>query len=408
MEKIYMDNNQKNQKNKQQSTFQQIFKTQLSKKLSIAMVLVSFFSFLIIGVGNVSYAAPIDEIEDSGLGDSFTTNAPSGEVYGQGGSAVFPINIYTTTVNGQTIPIFCLERDVEYKGDTTLNKSEQITDQGLLYVMANTYPHHYFTTDSGTQFPDQVQTWISQAAIWDYLYQTGAANNAGIGESQVAAIENMRAATSIYWDEEPSGWSVDGKGVSSTTTFYSKYIEPVVTAAMNATAANGTMTMSIESEDLSLTADEKYYQSALVTVSNTDPDHLQSFNVEITSAPEGTILVDANGQQIENTTGLEKFYVRIPVDNVTEENKVVRLSATGTFRGYDGYYYRAEEAQTVSTVFTTDVPNTTGLELPIAYEPAVPDTSMSVAQSVYFIGLVVLLCGIGIIYANTKPKAKQQ
>ena len=312
--------------------------------------------------------------------------------------------MYTTTVNGQTIPIFCLERNIDYMKNTTLTKAEQITDQGLLYVMANTYPHHYFTTDSGTQFPDYVQTWITQVAIWDYLYQTGAENNVG-GEDSIA---NMRATTSISWDEEPSGWSVDGKGASSTTTFYSKYIEPVVTAAMNATAANGTMTMSIESEDLSLTADEKYYQSALVTVSNTDPDHLQSFNVEITSAPEGTILVDANGKQIENTTGLEQFYVRIPVDNVTEENKVVRLSATGTFRGYDGYYYRAEGAQTVSTVFTTDVPNTTGLELPIAYEPAVPDTSMSVAQSVYFIGLVVLLCGIGIIYANTKPKAKQQ
>lgn len=404
MEKIYMDNNQKNQKNKQQSTFQQIFKTQLSKKLSIAMVLVSFFSFLIIGVGNVSYAAPIDEIEDSGLGESFVTNEPSGEALGQGGSAVFPVLMYTTTVNGQTIPIFCLERNIDYMKNTTLTKAEQITDQGLLYVMANTYPHHYFTTDSGTQFPDQVQTWISQVAIWDYLYQTGAENNVG-GEDSIA---NMRATTSIGLEDELSAWYVDGKDVSSTTTFYSKYIEPVVTAAMNATAANGTMTMSIESEDLSLTADEKYYQSALVTVSNTDPDHLQSFNVEITSAPEGTILVDANGQQIENTTGLEKFYVRIPVDNVTEENKVVRLSATGTFRGYDGYYYRAEKAQTVSTVFTTDVPNTTGLELPIAYEPAVPDTSMSVAQSVYFIGLVVLLCGIGIIYANTKPKAKQQ
>ena len=401
MEKIYMDNNQKN---KQQSTFQQIFKTQLSKKLSIAMVLVSFFSFLIIGVGNVSYAAPIDEIEDSGLGESFDTNEPSGRALGEGGSAAFPVLMYTTTVNGQTIPIFCLERNIDYMKNTTLTKAEQITDQGLLYVMANTYPHHYFTTDSGIQFPDQVQTWITQVAIWDYLYQTGAENNVG-GEDSIA---NMRATTSISWDEEPSGWYVDGKGTSSTTTFYSKYIEPIVTAAMNATAANGTMTMSIESEDLSLTADEKYYQSALVTVSNTDPDHLQSFNVEITSAPEGTILVDANGKQIENTTGLEQFYVRIPVDNVTEENKVVRLSATGTFRGYDGYYYRAEGAQTVSTVFTTDVPNTTGLELPIAYEPAVPDTSMSVAQSVYFIGLVVLLCGIGIIYANTKPKAKQQ
>ena len=43
MEKIYMENNNNNKKN---SIFQQVFKSQLSKKLSVAMVLVSFFSFL--------------------------------------------------------------------------------------------------------------------------------------------------------------------------------------------------------------------------------------------------------------------------------------------------------------------------------------------------------------------------
>ena len=32
-----------------------------------------------------------------------------------------------------------------------------------------------------------------------------------------------------------------------------------------------------------------------------------------------------------------------------------------------------------------------------------PDTAMSSVQTIYFIGLVVLLCGIGIIYANAKP-----
>ena len=133
-----------------------------------------------------------------------------------------------------------------------------------------------------------------------------------------------------------------------------------------------------------------------------------SLEVSIKSAPDGTILVDENGQEIKDYSNLEKFYVRIPVESVTEENKVVQLYATGTVRGYDGYYYRADGAQTVSTVFTNDVPTDTGLEIPINYTPEVPDTSMSIAQSVYFIGLVVLLCGVGIIYANTKPKKQQQ
>ena len=28
---------------------------------------------------------------------------------------------------------------------------------------------------------------------------------------------------------------------------------------------------------------------------------------------------------------------------------------------------------------------------------------MSAAQTIYFIGLIVLLCGVGIVYANAKP-----
>ena len=175
-------------------------------------------------------------------------------------------------------------------------------------------------------------------------------------------------------------------------------------------SANGILTMSIANQEISVTDDEKYYQTSLVTVSNTDPDSFvnESLSVTIDSAPEGTILVDQNGQEIEDATGVTSFYVRVPVDSVTEDNKVIRLSATGTFRGYSGYYYRGTDAQTVSSVFTTDVPNTTGLEIPINYTPEVPDTGMNLAQSIYFIGLVVLLCGVGIIYANAKPKAKQQ
>ena len=194
---------------------------------------------------------------------------------------------------------------------------------------------------------------------------------------------------------------------ASTATFYQTYIAPKVANAKQAdVSANGTLTMSIANQEISVTDDEKYYQTSLVTVSSTDQDNFvnESLKVSIDSAPDGTILVNQN----ENAAGVASFYVRIPVDSVTEENKVVRLSATGTFRGYNGYKYKADGAQTVSSVFTTDVPNTTGLEIPINYTPEVPDTGMNLAQSIYFIGLVVLLCGVGIIYANAKPKAKQQ
>ena len=392
--------------NKKQSTFQQVVKSQLSKKLSAFMVLVSFFSFLLIGVNNVSYAAVAPIPEDTGLGDSFVTSAPGTEVVSNSG---FPIMMYSTTTG---IPIFCLERDVEYKGGTTMTKGERITDQGLLYVMAHTFPHEKFKDSNGKEFPEEVQTWLTQATIWQYLYETGAENNM-VGSGNVANIDNIKTAVSLSWEGNVLGCRMDGcdAGASSQETFYDARIAPIVANAKQAdVTTNGTIDISISNQEMSITSDEKYYQTALVTITKSDPANFvsNSLKVEIQSAPDGTILIDENGQEIQDYNNIEKFYVRIPVQSVTEENKSVLLHVEGTYRGYDGYKYTAVGAQTVSTVFTTDVKTFDDLDIPINYTPEVPNTSMSIAQSVYFIGLIVLLCGVGIIYANAKPRQNQQ
>ena len=406
MEKIYMN---KNNDGNHQSTFQQIFKSQLSKKMSITMALVAFFSFLLIGIGNVSYAAPV-EIPDGDLGDSIVTQTSNVQVIGSS-TPTFSVQMYYTTVNGKSLPIFCLERDVDFVTGKTLTKSGNIEDQGLLHVMANSFPHVKFADSSGNPFPDEVQTWITQAAIWEYL--NGSDFNVSDDKHN---MEQMKTIREIYYGDSPNTKYCDVDGcydsetqVDSTETFYQKYIAELVANAKQAgVSTSGVMQMSKQNDEISITDDEKYYQSSEITVSNTPPNSILEFSVSIEAAPDGTILVNENGQEVESTKNLSKFYVRVPVDKVTEENKTVKLKATGTFRGYDGYYYRAEGAQTVSTVFTTDVKNDTGLEFTLNYTPEVPSTGMNMAQSVYFIGLVVLLCGVGIIYANAKPKSKQQ
>lgn len=412
MEKIYMENNNNNKKN---SIFQQVFKSQLSKKLSVAMVFVSFFSFLMMGVNNVSYSAPV-EIPEDGLGDSFTTAEVGSQVSGYGGTETFPVFMYSTTTG---IPIFCLERDVPFLANTTLTKTKSIDDQGLLHVMANTYPHVTLNDQNGNEFPVEVQTWIAQATIWQYLYQSGAEDNQSTSGGTSQTIGNIQKVYQLYYDtdgaEKPwcdvTGCYATSAEANSKVTFYEKYIKNEVDNAMKTdVSVNGAMTMSIANQEISITDDEKYYQTALVTVGSNNPSSLvsSSVSVDIVSAPDGTILVDKEGKEIEDTSGITEFYVRIPVNSVTEDNKVVELSATGNFRIYQGDYYEGTGAQTVSTVYTTDEPRSTGLEIPINYTPSVPDTGMNLAQSIYFIGLLVLLCGVGIIYANTKPKEKQQ
>lgn len=404
-----------NNNNKKDSIFQQIFKSQLSKKLSVAMVFVSFFSFLMMGVNNVSYSAPV-EIPEDGLGDSFTTAEVGSQVSGYGGTETFPVFMYSTTTG---IPIFCLERDVPFLANTTLTKTKSIDDQGLLYVMANTYPHVTLKDQNGNEFPVEVKTWIAQATIWQYLYQSGAENNQSTSGGTSQTIGNIQKVYQLYYDtdgaEKPwcdvTGCYATSAEANSKVTFYEKYIKNVVDNAMKTdVSVNGAMTMSIANQEISITDDEKYYQTAKVIVGSNNQSSLvkSSISVDIVSAPDGTILVDEEGKEIEDTSGITEFYVRIPVNSVTEDNKVVELSATGNFRIYQGDYYEGTGAQTVSTVYTTDEPRSTGLEIPINYTPSVPDTGMNLAQSIYFIGLLVLLCGIGIIYANTKQKAKQQ
>lgn len=405
MEKIYMNNNN----DKQQSTFQQIFKSQLSQKMSVTMALVAFFSFLLIGIGNVSYAAPV-EIPNNDLGDSIVTQTSNVQVIGSATPA-FSVQMYYTTVNGQNLPIFCLERDVDFVAGKTLQKAEHIDDQGLLYVMANSFPHYKFVDSSGNQFPDEVQTWITQAAIWEYL------NGSNLNVSNDKHdLEQMKLIREIYYGDSPNTKYCDVDGcydseaqIDATETFYQRYIADLVSNARQAgVTTGGAMQISRKNDEISITDDEKYYQSSEITISNTSPSNITGFTVSIESAPEGTILVDENGQKLESMDNVSKFYVRVPVDKVTEMSKTVRIKTTGTFRGYDGYYYRAEGAQTVSTVFTKDFTNDASLEFTLNYTPDVPSTGMSMAQSVYFIGLIVLLCGVGIIYANAKPKSKQQ
>ena len=73
---------------------------------------------------------------------------------------------------------------------------------------------------------------------------------------------------------------------------------------------------------------------------------------------------------------------------------------------YNGLRYavKGEEAQTVTTVQFNRNSKDSGKDFDLA--PA-PDTGISAGQTIYFVGLIVLLCGVGIIYANAKPTQVQ-
>ena len=121
------------------------------------------------------------------------------------------------------------------------------------------------------------------------------------------------------------------------------------------------------------------------------------------------VVVNENGEEInkKDIAAGTKFYVRIPASKVTEEagTQTVKVNVTAEFTGGKAKYLYAssnEAYQRLATVSPSEISK--GAEFVVS-----PDTGMNVAQTIYFVGLIVLLCGVGIVYANAKPvEAKQQ
>ena len=193
---------------------------------------------------------------------------------------------------------------------------------------------------------------------------------------------------------------------------YDNYIAKLVKAAHEKSTVNMLPDIQAypESDDVSLTADKKYYQSsAIITVANTNT---KSFRVSVDdSSPKGTILVDESGAELKegNHTVGEKFFVRVPVDSVGDDGATVNLSVSAvghkyTAKFFEGYPGVDKTAQQIVGVSVEDHEEKTGVPVKFDYTPEVPDTGMSTSQIIYFIGLVILVCGVGIVYANIKPK----
>lgn len=400
MEKIYIENNkQNNNKN---------FLHSKSVLGTFALAIIAVIAIVIVGVNQTSYAIP--EVTNP-LPDTFTTAVPGDRILTNKGFTVLP---YKTTTG---VTVFCMERDIDFSANTDFSKAEAITDYGLLYLMANISPNKVFKDSQGNSFNaeinDAVQTWVSQVAIWVYLHEINAANNS----LDDATMEQIKNARTISTEKLATEYKVDGTKVdlidnpldeTKDLTFYEEYIEPLVDAALEHKNMPNKILNINKTDTISVTSDEKYYQTSQISITATPDENFNGYSVKLEAAPEGSFIVDENGNKLEDDdlsdmSDTDKFYIRVPVDKVNENNKIIKFSVTGSFTTYEGNYYKATGAQTIGTVQTVTSNVQKGAEIPLNYTPDVPDTGLSTAQTVYFIGLIVLLSGIGIIYANVKP-----
>ena len=122
---------------------------------------------------------------------------------------------------------------------------------------------------------------------------------------------------------------------------------------------------------------------------------------------EGAKAVDEDGNELTGAvTPGTKFYVRIPAEKVTKNVQKVVVSVDGKFTTLEGKYYNAAgNYQRVVSVKTGEKTISKGTDVEFV---GTDDTGMTTVQTIYFIGLIVLLCGVGIVYANAKPVQVKQ
>ena len=188
----------------------------------------------------------------------------------------------------------------------------------------------------------------------------------------------------------------------SDTSIYRTYIEPVVKGALNASFTQRVI-ITKGNDNITKVEDGKYYQTAKITVSGDPASELVSFDVEFKGV-EGAFAVDAaTGTKIESLSNIPKgtdFYVRVPVDKVTQTLQELQIEVSGHFNTFFTNDYGEGNNQKVISVDDATRIFVKGTDYDLV---GAPDTGMSAAQTIYFIGLIVLLCGVGIVYANAKP-----
>ena len=423
MEKIYME---KNNNSKKKSVVN--FSVVLSFMVSIWAV----FSLAMFGIvtnqgTGVSYAwpTPTDTIGDIQIQFQIGDYSLSAKSTDGGNTNTFTVPTYFA--NGEeTKPLFCIEYGspvVNTAGidDTYYQREkEYITDAGLLYILNQSAASGKKIL--GTEVPDFVENYAAQTAIWLYLYRNEEKANGSVAEASLNYITpaNLNTIANATQYEKSTTTTVQATYSDSTKAVYTA-IDKLVKEALEYSTKKQ-LTVSKASDNISKTSDEKFYQSDAITVVGNPADDLESYDVSVTGI-EGAFIVDEEGNKIETLTGFapaKKFYVRIPADLVTETVQKVQINVSGHFKSLTGSQYGAhkghealvatdDDGKTYQKVVTVNATTTTVPDSIEVEFVGSPNTGMNTAQTIYFIGLIILLCGVGIVYANAKPvQAKQQ
>lgn len=415
MEKIYEEKGKK-----KQSFFQQFFNDKGSMVAVIVVAVVAVVGLIAFGFNQISFAA--DEIGgDASLEEKYTSVYGSGNnLVGTGGykkdgefhtiDSISFIPYQMARSVGTAISagkyVICVDFMTDFKDGEEYLPSTPVLDGGLIYLMTE-LDRVLASAD------EELAYWLKQTTIWAYLYDSETPENLAKDPARAALYKNIH--DNVKWVntiESDSG--ILYEAASDKGSFWAEYgISPIYDAAVQGNydvsvpGYDFDIDVTRENDKMSLSGDGKYYVTSNYSVISKS-DMFDNYYLELSgTVPEGTRVYSENGKEIDINNEIPsttKFKLMIPVDKVNDKNKNFNVSVYSDYMGEGLVNFINPTYQTVIDKGPVVSVADDSIAVKVNYTPDVPDTGMTTAQTIYFIGLIILLGGVGIIYANAKPQ----
>ena len=398
MEKIYQNN-----KDKYKQSF---FKNQNSIFLSVVFGFVCIVGLITFGFRQISFAAD-EPVFQSKNGKEIigVSNVEAGDIK-------FSLYDLYDEVQGGTLDVFCTEYMTEFvEGkvydvdlDDLINE-----DPGLAYLVSS-------INEIFASVDERAYRWLGQTAVWTYMYEYESASvlssNVERANYYKNIYDNAKNVHTLYSSDGEVILSVD----PAYNSLYEQYRINDIIARARQKRNNGIFVSVHKTNDnISISDDNKYYMTSEINFSFSDMDFFNKYSVDISKTPKGTVLVDETGKEYEKDSSgnivLSKFapkvYVKVPVDSVTDENKKFDISVIAEYNFPKFTVYKADGSQRVITTGINAImlgKKEVGFTIDLDYTPVVPNTGKMITRTIYFMGIIIILSGIGVVLANINEK----
>ena len=312
-----------------------------------------------------------------------------------------------------TYQLYCSDRNNgNFTGAYTLTKDKRL-DYGFTHILVK--QDSIYTNDTYTrkfqnnQTPvaadssfnaiskTMVNTWITQMAIWGYQGSISS-NELNNGLLAYKAFSGDRTLEYELFSDAAFTSGLSAKALWDT------YVVSEINGAKELNAKSpydATMSINVDGDWTKIDGTDNV-KSGLISTSISS-GNTGTYSLTFDNAPQGTKVYTEDGKEVTDLKSIpvsSKIYLVVPKSDKKGDYKFsINASSTLTYDAAYQYVDKTTGHQPSILVGPESKDLSASIEMTLA-----PDTALSVSNSIYFLGFLILISGVFVIYANVKTK----